>query len=274
VRVDGLVGKEGLSRLARTRFGQVVQLAETGSTNTVLAAEARAGAAEGLVVVADHQESGRGRFSRSWESPAGMSLLFSVLLRPAPDELPPERRHLVVAAVSLAMVEAARIVADAHLSLKWPNDLLAPVDRGEGKVAGVLAEVVQPPPGGGSGAVVVGMGVNVHWAPSGMAATCLDALAGREVDRGELLVEALSALELLYGDWERVSRLYRQSCSTVGRRVSAQLGTGGVGVGPLLTGTATGVDGDGALVVRTAEGQQVRVAAGDVFHLSAVAEGC
>ena len=97
--------EEHLKLLAGTRFADVRQLADTTSTNSVLLEKALEGAPEGLVVVADHQSAGRGRFDRRWEAPAGKSLLFSVLLRPGYAALPANRRHLVVAAVSLAVVE-------------------------------------------------------------------------------------------------------------------------------------------------------------------------
>ena len=68
--------------------------------------------------MADHQTAGRGRLGRTWEAPAGASLLMSVLLRP---DLAPERRHLATAAVALA---GAAAIAEAGPDLKWPNDLL------------------------------------------------------------------------------------------------------------------------------------------------------
>ena len=58
---------------------------EVDSTNTYVRDQARQGAAEGLVVVADHQTAGRGRLDRRWESPPGANLLASVLLRPECD---------------------------------------------------------------------------------------------------------------------------------------------------------------------------------------------
>jgi len=221
-----------------------------------------------MVVVADYQTAGRGRFERRWESPPGKSLLFSVLLRPSREELPPARRHLAVAAVSLALVEAARDVANVAVQLKWPNDLIvrngAAGDRtaGDEKVAGVLAEATS------DGAIVIGAGVNVAWAHAPLersgapAATCLDAVAGRPVQRGDLLVSALLALGRLYGHWDLVSRLYRENCSTVGRRVTVSF----AGHQPDLVGTATAVDEDGRLVVRDLQGGTVAVAAGDVTH--------
>ena len=265
-----------LARLVGSRFAQVVQLAETTSTNSVLVGKAEGGASEGTVLVADYQTAGRGRFERRWESPAGKSLLFSVLLRPSCEELPPARRHLAVAAVSLALVEASRDVANVEVRLKWPNDLIigtaaegtaatgtaATGTAGERKVAGVLAETAS------DGAIVVGAGVNVAWAPEPLggsgapAATCLGAVAGRPVPRDEGLVSALLALDRLYGDWVLVSRLYRQTCSTVGREVTVSF----AGHQPDLVGTAIAVDEDGRLVVRDLEGGTVTVAAGDVTH--------
>jgi len=243
-----------LKGLAGTRFAEVHQLAETTSTNSVLLEKALEGAPEGLVVVADHQSAGRGRFDRRWQAPAGKSLLFSVLLRPSHAALPANRRHLVVAAVSLAVVDGARAVAGAELRLKWPNDIVA-ADR---KLAGVLAEATA------DGAVVVGAGVNVAWAPEGEAATCLDQLAGRPVDRGELLVQSLLALDGLYGLWDVVSRRYREANATVGREVTVVLGDDAAP----LSGKAMAIDEDGRLLVRDRSGRVIEVAAGDVAHAS------
>jgi BirA family biotin operon repressor/biotin-[acetyl-CoA-carboxylase] ligase len=260
-----LLDDSRLARLAGSRFGCVVQLAEATSTNSVLSDEARRGAAEGLVVVADYQSAGRGRFERRWESPPGASLLFSVLLKPLPADLPAGRRHLAVAAVSLALAEGARAVTGVKLGLKWPNDLIAAgpghVDR---KVAGLLAETT-PGPGQGVG-IVVGAGLNVTWAPEGVTATCLEALAGRSVERGEVLVCSLLALDRLYGNWDLVAKRYRESCVTLGREVAVTVSRKPAD----LQGTALDVDEDGHLIVRTSAGALVRVAAGDVTHATVV----
>lgn len=259
----GVLGHGQLARLTGSRFAEVVQFAETTSTNSVLVDMAGHGAPEGLVLVADYQSAGRGRFDRRWESPPGKSLLFSVLLRPGTAELPAGRRHLAVAAVSLALVEAAQAVANVEVQLKWPNDLLAGGSTGGGgKLAGVLAETTP------DGAVVVGAGFNVGWAPEaperavGAPATCLDALAGRPVQRGELLVSTLLALDRIYGHWDLVSERYRETCATVGRQVTVSF----AGHLPDLHGTAVAVDADGRLLVRDGTGGIVAVAAGDVNH--------
>ena len=195
-----VLGHDQLARLAGSRFAQVVQLAETTSTNSVLVGSAEGGAPEGMVVVADYQTAGRGRFDRRWESPRGNRSCSRCFFAPAAKNCRRARRHLAVAAVSLALVEAARDVANVAVQLKWPNDLIvrdgtagdgtaANRTAGDKKVAGVLAEATS------DGAIIVGAGVNVAWAPAPLersgapAATCLGSVAGRPVQRGELLVE-------------------------------------------------------------------------------------
>lgn len=232
---------------------------QTGSTNEDVAGLAEAGVPEGLVLSADHQTAGRGRLDRSWEAHPGDGLLVSILLRPSGLAL--ERRGLIASAVALAARAACAQVAGVTPDIKWPNDLLAP--SGE-KLAGILAVEA-------SGAVVVGMGLNVHGAPPGAA--FLDRLAGRRSDgagegdggkisRADLLERLLRGLDALLDDWDTVAARYREECATVGRQVSVQLADGSS-----LTGTAEGVDDLGLLVVGQADGSSRHLAVGDVTHL-------
>jgi len=231
-------------------FGEVRRFAELDSTNRYLLDEARAGAPSGLVVVADHQQAGRGRLGRTWSAPPGASLLVSVLLRP---ELPVERRHLVVLAAAVAMAEAVEATSGVAPTLKWPNDLLVD-DR---KLAGVLAE-------GAGDAVVVGIGVNVEWShvPDELAgiATAIN-LEGGRTTRDRLLDAFLDRYAARLGDLGAAREAYGARLGTVGRRVRVEQAAG------TIVGTATGVDGDGHLVVDTGGAEPVVVAAGDVVHL-------
>src|SRR5947208_2273673 len=151
---------------------EVRRFAELDSTNRWLLDEARAGAAEGLVVVADHQTAGRGRLGRTWVAPPGSSLLVSVLFRPRSLET----GHLLTTAVAVAACDACEGVAGVAPDLKWPNDLLV----GDRKLGGVLAEAE-------GAAIVVGLGLNVNW-PAGApdTAVALSHVAGRDVDRARL----------------------------------------------------------------------------------------
>ena len=230
----------GMPSGGETRFADVRRFEEIDSTNRYLLDEARAGAAEGVVAVADHQTAGRGRLGRRWESDPGAALLCSVLLRPS---LAPERLHLATAVVALAAAVACDRVAGVRPEVKWPNDLVL----GDRKLAGVLAEAELP-------ALVVGIGINVTAAPPGAA--CL----GDGVDRDELLRVLLAELDRRYGRWDDVAGEYRERCSTVGRRVRVEPAGG-----EPFEGEAVGVTDEGHLVV----GNRV-VAAGDVHHLRAV----
>src|SRR2546427_7481658 len=109
-------------------------VAQTGSTNADVAAAARNGAAEGLVVTAEWQSSGRGRLDRRWTLPPRAGLAVSALLRPT--GIPPSRLGWLPLLAGVALVEAVRRVSEVDAVLKWPNDLL--VDAR--KCAGILAE--------------------------------------------------------------------------------------------------------------------------------------
>lgn len=230
-----------------TRFRDVRLLDSVDSTNRMAAGLALQGAPEGLVVSADWQSAGRGRLERTWEAAPGDGLLVSVLVRPR--DLPLQRWHLVTAATALAAQDACVVVADVRPDIKWPNDLLV----GDGKLAGILAEAA-------AGAVVVGMGLNVHAGPPGAAV--LDRVAGRRVDRADVLAAWLRALDVYLGDWSRVAAEYRSRCATVGMDVSVELRAG-----ELLTGRAEGVDESGRLIVADAAGSRTPVAVGDVTHV-------
>ena len=129
------------------------------STNRYLLDEARAGAPEGLVAVADHQTAGRGRLGRRWEAPPGANLLVSVLLRPV---CPLDARHLASAGGGPGRRRRrARTWPAWARWIKWPNDLLvgrAEAGRGAGRGRpGRLRVLPGPSP------IVVGIGINVDW---------------------------------------------------------------------------------------------------------------
>ncbi len=236
---------------------------EVGSTNADLAVRAADGAPEGAVLVAEHQSAGRGRLDRTWVSPPRAGLTVSVLLRP---DVPAARRAWLPLLTGVALAEAVGEVSGVRTSLKWPNDLLA---ADGAKLAGILAEAVSGP---AHPAVVVGTGLNVstrreELPPTG---TSLSLVTGAPVDRTPLLLAYLRALEQRYLAWTAalgdpvatgLAADYLARCSTVGAEVTVTLPDG-----QEIAGTATGVDWDGRLVLRTG-GDTVELASGDVTHL-------
>jgi BirA family biotin operon repressor/biotin-[acetyl-CoA-carboxylase] ligase len=243
--------------LAGSTLWTDVRLVEsTGSTNADVAAAARSGAPQGLVLVAEHQRGGRGRLDRRWEAPPRSSVLMSVLLRPP---LPATAWPLLPLVAGLACVEAVRVAGGCHALLKWPNDVL--VDGR--KLAGVLVERFDD-------AAVIGVGLNVTLReaelPVATATSLL--LAGGRTDRLPLVVELLRSLERRYVAWlasdgaaAAVLPAYRDVCATLGRRVSLALPSGEV-----QEGLATGIDDGGRLVVEAADGVTRAWSTGDVVH--------
>ena len=232
---------------------------EIGSTNAALLAAAAEDAPEGTVLAAEHQVTGRGRLDRVWTSPPGAGVTVSFLLRP---DVPGARRGWLPLLTGVALAEAVGEVPGVRASLKWPNDLLA---AGGAKLAGILAEV-------GSGAVVVGVGLNVSTRADELpdTGTSLALEAGRPVDRAAVLLQFLRTFERRYLGWAQalgdpvssgLARDYLAWCSTVGAGVVVTLPDGST-----LEGVAESVDWDGRLVVRTPQGT-VELASGDVRHL-------
>ncbi len=218
----------------------VTVVPETGSTNADLLQAAAAGAPDRTVLCALHQTAGRGRLDRRWEAPAGANLLVSLLFTHAPAD-----PHELVQRVALAAVDACGSLAGVDVHLKWPNDLLL----GDRKLAGVLAQATTVE---GRLAVVVGIGINVRWAPP--EAACL----GEQHEPLHLLATLLRAFDALPAD---IGERYRERLATLGTAVRVHLPDGEV------EGRAIDVEADGRLVVLDACGITHRFAVGDVVHL-------
>ncbi|GAB7182725.1 biotin--[acetyl-CoA-carboxylase] ligase [Kitasatospora sp. Ki12] len=240
-------------------------VAETGSTNSDLAARARAGAAQGAVLVAEAQSAARGRLDRQWTAPARSGLFLSVLLRP--EEVPIERYGWLPILVGVAAASTLGRIAEVEVGLKWPNDLQMEIDGAERKLGGILTEL-------SGGAVVIGLGINVTLRAEELPVPTAGSLAlagAATTDRGTLLRALLRELAGLYREWTAAAgdphasdlmRAYTDRCTTLGRPVKVHLPGG-----TELAGEAVAIDGDGRLVVRTPDGARRAVGAGDVVHV-------
>jgi BirA family transcriptional regulator, biotin operon repressor / biotin---[acetyl-CoA-carboxylase] ligase len=229
----------------------------TTSTNADLAAAARAGAEEGVVIIAEEQYAGRGRLGRSWETPPRAAVLMSLLLRP---RLPVHALPLLPLLTGVAVVESVRGVGRAPATLKWPNDVLV---TGR-KLGGILVERLDD-------AVVVGIGINVSTRADEAAVTTATSLAleGGATDREPLVKELLRSFSRRYrafldasGSAQAVLPAYRAVCETIGSDVGVELPGGRT-----VTGRAVDVDDGGRLVVAAADGTTASWSAGDVTHL-------
>jgi BirA family biotin operon repressor/biotin-[acetyl-CoA-carboxylase] ligase len=279
---------EALGPLSRKRFTDVRHVSRTGSTNADLMELGRAGAPEGVVLVADAQLAGRGRLGRTWVAPAGTALLCSVLLRP-----PAAVADLVTATLALAALEAVEQLGASGVGIKWPNDLVLTGDLAGGaggdvddgrtarKLAGILAEADWPTgtnisagyraPGPNERLLVIaGIGINVR-KPDELPAdvvdrfVALDHLVADPPTRDDVREALLDAFDRWYAalleDRAGVLDAFRRRCVTLGQDVRVDLGADD------LVGRAVDVDEQGRLVVEPLEGGRKVVAAGDVVHL-------
>jgi len=234
----------------------------TGSTNADALALAEEGAPAWTIVVAGHQQQGRGRLGRTWESKPGASLLVSVLLRP--DLAPPDAALLTLAA-GACMAMSCSVACGVDVRCKWPNDLMA----GQRKLGGILTEANVEK--GRMSHVVVGVGTNVEQGPEAFppelrgSATSV-AIEGGRPDAPALLFEFLFRLKRFAdparpGFRETVLDMYRRVCDTIGRTVRATTTDGRE-----VEGMATGVGESGQLMVETDAGPE-EVTFGEIVHL-------
>lgn len=251
------------------------------STNAQAKKDAENGAENGALIVADMQTAGRGRRGRTWESPAGANIYFSLVLKP---DFSPDKASMLTLVMALAVARGMEKVT-AGISngrvdsaettgidgktatvpipeIKWPNDI---VMNGR-KVCGILTEMsVQQ---GRIQHVIIGVGINVHkqeFAPELVdKATALDAECGQELSRSELIAETAKAFEEYYAVFERdgslagLRTIYNQKLVNRGREVRVLDPRGE------YTGIATGINDAGELCVTLPDGSMAQVYAGEV----------
>ncbi len=242
---------------------QVYQyLQTTASTNTDARALAVAGAPHGSLVVAETQTAGRGRHDRPWLSPPGQGIYATLLLRPS--GLPAAQSPLLTLLAAVAAVEAiTRTVPGLVPSIKWPNDILI----GGRKVAGILAEMDDGM--AAAPCILLGIGINVNTPLDRLPerpiypATSLALEAGHAVSRAALLAAWLQRVEhwlerLESGQHEALLARWTECACMTGRRVSVTRQTG------VVQGIASGIDTDGALLLRTDDNHTLRILSGDL----------
>jgi BirA family biotin operon repressor/biotin-[acetyl-CoA-carboxylase] ligase len=224
-----------------------------GSTQDVARELAAAGAADGTLVVAERQESGRGRAGRAWDDEArpGASLAATLVVAP------PGEPSLVPHAAGIAVLRALAPWPVIPAALKWPNDVVVRVDGTARKIAGILVERVAD---GSGDRLLVGIGINVDRRGLEEMAdrTGVADLAGVDVAPSRLLAALVvgldEALGLLDASPSGLLRRYRSRCDTVDREVEVTLPDGAI-----LRGRGR-IDDAGRLELATSEGQRTVIA--------------
>ena len=259
---DALHAEDLLAQLGKTKvIGRDIHVFEaTTSTNDVVEKLARDNVREGVVVFAESQTKGRGRLGRAWVSPPRKGLWFSILLRPP---LRPAAATRMTIATATALARAISSHTLLKPEIKWPNDILI----GGKKISGVLTELsaeldkVKY--------IILGIGINVNHTAAEFppdlrkTATSLRIASGQRLDRGDLAVRILRELDHDYaricdGEFEAVADEWEERCTTLGRRVTIQMGD------RMIEGAAESLDRDGALLIRTQHGHLEQIIGGDV----------
>jgi BirA family biotin operon repressor/biotin-[acetyl-CoA-carboxylase] ligase len=194
------------SAIRENSLVQTVHFApEIDSTNRYAKNYLETGGTAGLLVVADHQTAGQGRAGRSWQTPAGTALAFTLTLPPSTSQL-----GLVSLAGALAVAQAIRRVSGLPAMLKWPNDVWVH----QHKICGVLPQAAWE--GQTLSWLLLGIGVNVNGTPPSQTrtpASTLEALGGRRVSRLDVLAETLA---LLASHWKHLTTAeFLQNCENI-----------------------------------------------------------
>jgi BirA family biotin operon repressor/biotin-[acetyl-CoA-carboxylase] ligase len=251
----GIIGKE------------IISLASVTSTNDVAGEIGRErDDPEGIVVIADAQTSGRGRLGRTWISPPGVNLYFTVLLKPP---FLPREAPFITLMTAVAVVIALTKYAKVRAEIKWPNDIHI---HGK-KVGGILVEMKA-----GKNRIhllSVGVGLNVNMSLNelpeavSLASTSLKVEKGEAVDRIRLLGAILAEMEKAYkillngNKGALINEWIRLNC-TLGREVIAKNRE------RIVAGIAEGINENGELLVRVPAGGLETLNAGEVTMLKAV----
>lgn len=261
---DALLPAEIAAGLSSLRIGRrIISHDELESTNDTAFRLADEGAEEGTVVVAETQLRGKGRMGRQWASPPGVNLYCSAILRPP--IVPMQAAQLTLCSV-IAVSRAIERTTGLRPVIKWPNDVLL----SKKKVAGLLNEMSAETDK--VNFIILGIGININMTqeqfPDDLRhpATSLCLELGSCVDRCAVARALLQALDELYDTYltqgyQPIRNEWLQRSNILHQRVRVDLNE------RTLTGTVTGIDEYGALLLATADGASEKILAGDVTIL-------
>lgn len=231
------------------------------STNTEAKRQALSGAEEGLVILSEEQTGGRGRLGRSFQSPKGVGLYLTALLRP---KLKPEEVVDFTAWVAVAVCDGIEAACGIRPQIKWTNDIIL-----DGKkVCGILTEMGLESESNALQYLIPGIGINVNHRAEDFeedvrpVATSLFQQLGHTVHRADVAIHVIQALDDMYRNFphnkQEYLEKYRADCFTPGNQVQL--------VTPVSRENAYAVEIDDQfrLVVEYPDGRRAALSAGEV----------
>jgi BirA family transcriptional regulator, biotin operon repressor / biotin---[acetyl-CoA-carboxylase] ligase len=208
-----------------------------------------------LVVVAEKQENGRGRFGRKWNSQSG-GLYMTIILK----ENDLEKIRYLTFIASISIVKTFNEISDLHAKVKWPNDVL--IDGK--KVCGILTEIVS----GKKNYALVGIGANINQTkfPSNIKnkATSLKLVSNKNHDIKKLSKVIMKHFNLLYDhyskkDYKKIINIWKKYSHTLGKTVKAKTLSG------TYNGKAVDVDEECNLVLKLPDNSMEKIVEADIF---------
>ena len=190
------------------------------STNIKAQELAEKGYPSGTLVVADKQESGKGRRGRSWVSPSGTGIFMTLMIKP---DINPNNASMLTLVAALAVAKAITSVTGEEALIKWPNDIVV----NSKKVCGILTEMTSAGP-------VMGIGINVNQSEDGFPpelrniASSLKIIRKREFCRAQIIAAVIEELDLINAGFpekrEEYLKEYRENCAVIGEEISIERG--------------------------------------------------
>jgi len=261
---DTLSRDEVLAGLKSSFWKEVVCLGAVGSTNDIaLSLPPDEGLAySGIVVVADSQEGGRGRLGRKWESPPGLNIYMSILMKP---DLPAGEVPLLTMLAALASAVALNRETGLHVSIKWPNDLVV---TGK-KLGGILTEartshnIISR--------AVIGIGINLNSTEADFPpeisgnATSVRIEMGSVHSRNLIIAAVMNEFEAGYNrlrTWggSLIVKEIKPLLSSIGKQVFLSNGVDRTSV------FAEDLDDTGRLIIRLSSGERRVISSGEILE--------
>lgn len=239
----------------------IVYFDSIGSTNTHAKQLAAQGAPHGTVLVAGSQTAGRGRLGRIFQSPPGMGMYLSVILRP---NCPPASLMHLTCAAAVAACHAVEAVSGICPDIKWTNDLV----YNKRKLGGILTELSVDTRSGLVDYAIIGIGINCCQSLGAFPpeiekiATSLQITTGKRIPPAQVsaaVIEALAQMDrTLLAEKQQLMTFYREHCITVGKQIQLLRGE------TVQHGLALDVDDNGGLLVAFGNGKTETVTSGEV----------
>jgi len=258
---DKLISYEIQSGLKTKFLGKEILCYDTvDSTNEIVFKYGIEGKKQGLVVCAETQKKGKGRLGRAWISPKGKGIYMSFLLTP---KIKLKDVAMLTILCAVAVNDAIKKTTGLKTEIKWPNDIFFK----EKKLAGILTELSADTDQ--IKFVVIGIGINVNTSiknlPENSTSIKHEIKAG--LSRVNLIREVLLSFEKWYlasqeKGFSSVVLKWKKSCSTIGKKIIFC----DIMSQAKIEGEAIGIDENGGLIIKTAQGRIIKKMSGDIIY--------